>query len=238
MEDREIRRYTVHQQTGRSPSGHHSPAGHLPERPAPRETPPQAAETNSTRSGLGMSQTLYRVTPADLEIRADGRTVSGIAVPFDEPARVRDGNGTPYTEVMRRGAFAKTIRERASSIKLLVNHDAMLRLPIGAATLLREDAAGLYAEFRVSATRDGDEALTLIQDGVLDGLSVGFSPVKGGDRRSRDMLERLEVKLREVSAVAFPAYAGARVIGVRSDLKSIPLSRAQALLRISELESM
>ena len=184
-----------------------------------------------------MSQnTLYRVSSADFEIRGDGRTVVGIAVPFDEPTEIRDTYGA-YTEVFRRGAFAKTIRERAQAIKFLVNHDAMQRLPIGAATLLREDAAGLYAEFRVSATRDGDEALTLIEDGVLDGLSVGFTPVKGGDRRKGNLVERIEVKLREVSAVAFQAYPGAKVLAVRSDGTRTPISRAQALLRIRELES-
>jgi hypothetical protein len=82
----------------------HQPPGHLPERPAPRDTSPQAAEVNATRSGLSMSETLYRVTPADLEIRGDGRTVAGIAVPFDEPTPIRDSFGG-YTEVFRRGAF-------------------------------------------------------------------------------------------------------------------------------------
>lgn len=180
--------------------------------------------------------TLYRAHPADLEIRSDGRTIAGIAVPFDEPAEIRDLHGS-YTEVFRRGAFAKTIRERANAIKLLINHDAMSRLPIGAASLLKEDTAGLFGEFRVSATRDGDEALELVRDGVLDGFSIGFRPVKGGDRRTRDMLERIQVKLTEVSAVAFPSYLGAKILAVRSDGSRPALSNAAARLRLLEMES-
>ena len=34
---------------------------------------------------------LTRVAPVDLEIRDDGRTVVGLAMPFDTPAEIRDG---------------------------------------------------------------------------------------------------------------------------------------------------
>jgi hypothetical protein len=75
------------------------------------------------------TQTLCRVTPADLEIRGDGRTIAGIAVPFDEPAEVAGRNGHSYTEILKRGAFAKTISERAQRIKFLANHDAITVSP-------------------------------------------------------------------------------------------------------------
>lgn len=157
--------------------------------------------------------TLERTLAHDLSTRGDGRTVFGIAVPFDREARVNDGLG-PYTEVFKRGAFAKTIREQGAKVKLLVNHDKMSRLPIGRATSLREDAAGLYGEFRISATREGDEALTLVSDGVVDAFSVGFAPIQ--ERESDGRVERTEVSLREVSLVAFPAYADAAIAGLRS----------------------
>lgn len=156
------------------------------------------------------------LAPGDLKIRSDGRTVFGLAVPFDQEARVNDGFG-PYTEVFRFGAFAKTIAERGDRVKLLVNHDRQ-RLPIGRAITLREDRAGLYGEFRVSQTPEGDTALELVRDGVLDAFSVGFQPVPGKDRKSRNFVERIEVKLREVSTVAFPAYDGALIGGVRYDI--------------------
>jgi HK97 family phage prohead protease len=160
--------------------------------------------------------TLQRTLAHDLSTRGDGRTVFGIAVPFDQEARVNDGAGW-YTEIHKRGSFAKSLRERGDRIKLLVNHDKLQRLPIGRATMLREDAAGLYGEFRVSQTREGDEALTLINDGVVDAFSVGFAPIKEREVRP-GVIERTETSLGEVSVVSFPAFVGAAIAGIRSDL--------------------
>jgi HK97 family phage prohead protease len=154
---------------------------------------------------------------ADLSIRSDGdgRTVHGLAVPFDREATVDDGFG-PYSEVFRRGAFARTINAGVNRVKLLGNHDRR-KFPLGAATMLREDTAGLLGEFRVSKTREGDDALELVRDGAFDSFSVSFTPVK--ERKTgKSMIERLEVKLREVSLVAFPAYEGAAIAGVRAQL--------------------
>ena len=152
----------------------------------------------------------------DLEIRGDGRTVYGLAVPFDAPTPIRDRSGT-YDEVFRMGAFTETIRERGDRVKFLANHNREV-FPLGRATMLREDPAGLIGEFRVSATAAGDEALELIRDGVLDALSIGFAPIQSLGREGRDpVVERTAVKLMEVSAVAFPAYEGAVIAGVRSE---------------------
>ena len=49
--------------------------------------------------------------------------------------------------------------------------------PLGRATELRDDAAGVYGAFRISATRRGDEVLEMLRDGVLDSFSVGFAPI-------------------------------------------------------------
>lgn len=155
----------------------------------------------------------------DLEIRADaaGRTVAGIVVPFDTVARVSDG-GPSYDESFRRGAFAKTIRERGDRVKLLSQHDAR-RNPLGRAVSLREDGRGLYGEFKVSRTAAGDEALELIRDGALDSFSVGFAPVKHVSENG--VTVRTEVRLRETSLVTFPAYEDARIVGVRAALDSL-----------------
>jgi HK97 family phage prohead protease len=176
---------------------------------------------------------LTRAIPADLEIRGDdGRTVVGIAVPFDSPTEINDWEGR-YAETFKRGAFARTIAERGGRVKFLAQHNRQ-GMPLGRAVLLREDAAGLYGEFRVSKTEAGDEALELIRDGSLDGLSVGFRMVR--DQWSRDRTERtvLEVALHEVSAVSFPAYDGAVIAGVRTSIPRIPVDAAKARLELLE----
>lgn len=172
--------------------------------------------------------TLLHRTSADLAIRntGDGRTVYGLAVPFGQVATVSDGRGE-YREAFVPGSFARTLAERGDRVKLLANHDSR-RWPIGRPLLLREDPAGLYMEARVSKTRDGDEALELIRDGALDGFSVGFRPVR---ERNRDgVVERTEVALSEVSIVAFAAYTGAVLAGVRSSDRSLPVELAQRRL--------
>ena len=175
-------------------------------------------------------QLLERVAPSDLTLRGDGRTVYGIAVPFDREALVNDGYGA-YREVFRAGAFKKTLREGADRVKFYTNHShRQNRLPIGRAISLREDAAGLVGEFRISNTHDGDEALELVRDGVLDSFSVGFAKVK--ERADKTgLIERTEVKLREVSLVAHPAYEGALVAGVRTQFSDEELERILEAIR-------
>jgi HK97 family phage prohead protease len=177
-----------------------------------------------------MPEYLIRAHPVDLSIRGDGRTVTGLAAPFDAVAEVSDGAGR-YSEVFRAGAFARTIAERAN-VKLLAQHNRE-SLPIGRTSLLREDRAGLYMEARVSQTRQGDEVLELVRDGALDALSIGFTPVR--ERMAKDgTTERLEVRLREISITPFPAYETALIGGVRDD--ALFLSRDAALRRLSLLE--
>jgi HK97 family phage prohead protease len=158
---------------------------------------------------------ISRAFVSDIEIRADGsgRTVHGIVVPFDRTARVSDG-GPSYMEGFRKGAFTRTIQHRGDRVKLLSQHD-MRRNPLGRATMLREDASGLYGEFHVSKTAAGDEALELLRDGALDSFSVGFSPIQHV-RDNEKTVWRTEVGLREASLVTFPAYEGALIGGVRA----------------------
>ncbi len=153
---------------------------------------------------------------ADFVIRSDGdgREVHGVVVPYNQTATIREAGGS-YDERFVFGAFARSIEQRGHKVKLLVNHDSHGRLPIGRAIALRETQAGLEGSFHVSDTRDGNEALALVKDGVVDSFSIGFAPIR--ERRGDDgAVERIEATLHEVSLVGFPAYAGALVAGVRA----------------------
>lgn len=163
----------------------------------------------------------------DLEVRADtdGRTICGICVPYDVEQRIHP----TLTEVFRRGAFANVARA-AHRVKLLVGHDAQA-LPIGRATLLREDERGLYGEFRVSKGQRGDDILELVRDGALSEMSVGFQPLKD-KRRSDGVIERLAAHLAEVSLVTFGAYGqAAAVVGVREESQTPNLDAVAAILK-------
>jgi HK97 family phage prohead protease len=165
-----------------------------------------------------MSEAFTRAFVSDIEVRAEaeGRTVSGIVVPFDQVARVSDG-GPSYDEAFQRGAFKQALNHMGGNfgrVKLLSQHQSG-RNPLGKAVELREDAAGLYGEFQVSKTRAGDEALELVRDGAIDSFSVGFTRQKHVKREH--VTWRTEVGIREASLVTFPAYAGATIHGVRFD---------------------
>jgi uncharacterized protein len=178
-----------------------------------------------------MTETLSRTFAGDLEVRAstDGRTVHGIVVPYGQVARVSDG-GPAYDEMFAPGAFTRDIQARNgnfSRVKLLMQHNS--REPIGVATVLREDAAGLYGEFRVSDVSAGNEALQLLRDGVLDSFSVGFRPVAHEKRAG--VTVRTKASIRESSLVTFPAYEGALVGGLRAAFEGLSIEERFELLR-------
>ena len=168
-----------------------------------------------------------RAFETDLEIRGegDGRTICGICVPYDVEQRITHN----LTEVFRRGAFSRVI-PAAHRVKLLVGHDSKA-LPIGRATLLREDANGLYGEFRVSKGSRSDDILELVRDGALSELSIGFQPLKD-NRRKDGVIERLAAHLAEVSLVTFGAYGhAATVVGVRETSATPNLDSLDELLK-------
>ena len=177
---------------------------------------------------------LSRTFACDLEVRADGtgRTVYGICCPFDSPADIHE-DGFPVRESFTRGAFAKTISERGPRrVKFLAQHNLNM-LPIGRAIELREDSHGLFGAFRVSQTQAGDEVLALVADGALDSFSIGFQPVRS--RWSRDMksVTRVAVKLFEVSCVSFPAFAEAKIDGIRGASLTTTITNAEAKRRLT-----
>jgi HK97 family phage prohead protease len=160
----------------------------------------------------------------------NGRTVFGRAVPYGEVVEINE-YGDIYRERFERGAFARSIRERGSKIKLFTGHDTR-RLPVGRAVELVERMDGLHASFDIASSRDGDDALELVRSGVVDAFSIGFRPMQ--HRMDGDVVVRTEAALMEVSLVGLPAYPGAEIAGVRSQLV-IPLAVAERRLRLLDL---
>lgn len=164
-----------------------------------------------------MTEVLTRQFMPDLEVRAaeqggDGRTVVGIAVPYEHPQMI----DSRLTEQFARGAFAQQLRS-AHRIPFTRDHLPRGGTLIGRATLLRDDAAGLYGEWRISKTPVGDETLELIKDGALSELSIGFR--EGQNRKlSGGVIERATATLTEVAVVMAGAYGEAAAVAeVRSE---------------------
>lgn len=174
---------------------------------------------DAERRAAGMGDVHYRDFMPDLEVRArgDGRTIVGIAVPYDRPQYI----DRELIEQFARGAFNDQIRAavgKVPGVGMPANRVPFARdhLPlggelIGATKLLRDDAAGLYGEWRVSATPAGDATLELVKDGALWQLSIGFR--EGTNRRLPDgVTERVTAELREVAVVLEGAYHDAAVV--------------------------
>jgi Escherichia/Staphylococcus phage prohead protease len=148
----------------------------------------------------------HRSAPVALELREDGRTLAGLAVPYG--IEVQIGR---YRERFAHGAFADA---DPASVPLFAVHEHEA-LPIGRALSLTETKVGLEAELRVSKTQAGDDVLELVRDGAATGLSVGFVPVEDRWNATRTIVERIKARLVELSITAFPAYEDARILAVR-----------------------
>jgi HK97 family phage prohead protease len=167
------------------------------------------------------NELLHRTFTPDLEVRSkgDGRTVVGIAVPYNRPQRINDH----LTEEFVRGAFNHQMKA-ANRVSFARDHIALGGTLIGCAKMLRDDASGLYGEWRVSNTPTGNDTLELMKDGALRELSVGFRERRDGNRRAGNVTQRVKADLFEVAVVLEGAYgAGATVSAVRAAMKVPPM---------------
>jgi len=138
-------------------------------------------------------------------VNTDERTVTGIAVPYDEPTEISDWFGD-YTETFARGAV-----QDSDDALLYWRHSE----PIGRIISHRDTDAGWEITAPISRTPRGDEAYTLLRDGVVRKMSVGFRPVTTEIDDVTGNVTRTAVQVLEVSLVPMPAYAGADVLDVR-----------------------
>jgi HK97 family phage prohead protease len=179
----------------------------------------------SQRTAAGRRE--VRTFGFELRRAGDGRTLEGLAAPFNSPTEIRDAYGT-FTEVILPGSFTRTIAERGQKIPLMANHDRST-FPLGKIDQLWEAADGLHLRSRIADTSAGNDALTLVREDIVTGLSIGFQPVQQSWNAGATERTISEAKLFEVSLVTEPAYAEAGVTAVRS----VGLSVADALAALN-----
>jgi len=178
-----------------------------------------------------IEEVFHRVEGAELEMMraeaggSDGRTVYGILVPWNHPQRIDD----QLVEQFERGSADHVIQagERgrapgglpAYRMHFAREHVRQGGVACGRTQLLRDDAAGLYGEWRISKTATGDELIELIRDGVYRELSVGFRCAPSWSRTLLDgTVSRQRFDPFEAASVLRGAYADAAVVeGVRHE---------------------
>jgi len=139
----------------------------------------------------------FEIRSVDEELRE----VTGIAVPFDQTI-----NAGGYKESFARGAI-----DSIENVKLFWQHSEA----IGLVTAGEDTEDGFLITARISKTPRGDEAYTLLQDGVINRFSVGFFPVEDTYDADSETVIRTKVDLKEVSLVNIPAYDAAVISEVR-----------------------
>ncbi|ALW86326.1 hypothetical protein AUC43_15285 [Hymenobacter sedentarius] len=119
-----------------------------------------------------------------------------------------------YQDVIKPGAFAKTIQENRARIKHLMHHNT--EQVVGRPESIVEDMKGLLVTSIISDTQLGRDLLTLVADGVLTENSIGYTAVKSSRDESTGTRTLQEIKLYEYSTVTWGANENAGIVGIKS----------------------
>jgi len=100
-------------------------------------------------------------------------------------------------DVIRKGAFSKTINENFNRVRHLLDHDATKS--VGKIMELKEDQRGLYYESKAGRHTLGRDFLLMVEDGLITEHSIGFVTIK--QKGMGQYNEISEVKLYEGSSL-------------------------------------
>lgn len=153
------------------------------------------------------------------ELKFDGEAgrFSGYASVF--------GGKDSYGDTILKGAFETTLR-RDGKPKMFYSHDAFTGLPIGKWLSVKEDDKGLHVDGELTPNLTlASDVHAALKHGTLDGLSIGGYLKKGDFEELEDggRIIKKWSRLIEVSPVAFPADAAARIdlTSVKSEIEQL-----------------
>ena len=147
------------------------------------------------------------------------------------------GNVDSGRDVIERGAFSKTIREDFDRIKILSQHNDC-DLPIGKPLELREDEKGLYIRGKISDTQRGRDIKTLLKDGVLNELSIGYDAITADYDEENGIRHLKEIKLWEVSIVTWAMNDQAKIDEVKSLAEELRIEAKAGKITRSRLNAL
>lgn len=167
-------------------------------------------------------------------------TFSGYACVTDEGYEMRDMFG-PYTEVVRGGAFTKTLSEGAD-VAFLINHEGMTLARTKSETLtLAEDGTGLLSTADLDPTVPVVQSLrSAIERKDIDEMSFAFMVMRqqwSPDYDQRDIME-VSIDKGDVSAVNYGAnpHTGGSV-SIRSLLEARGLTMRSLACGLQEVRA-
>ena len=140
--------------------------------------------------------------------KLDGGKVGGYAALWNTPSQTLHERGRTFTEVIRPGAFTRSLQYGSQDIKLLWQHQGnqILARTRNGSLVLREDDKGLAFEATLPDTTLGRDARELLATGLVGEMSFGFNVRKDEWSQGYSRRELIDVSLGEVSLVIDAAY--------------------------------
>ena len=147
------------------------------------------------------------------DVRYPERIIDLIAVPYDEWATV-EYEGRLVQESFRPGAFGN-VQNRSDKFLVNLEHD-FTRVVGKVHRLYPDHPKGLRSELFIRRGEEFDQVLLDAADGMLDG-SVGFGVYpENQEWEGKERRRIVKAKLDHIALTFTPAFAGAKVVGVRT----------------------
>ena len=143
---------------------------------------------------------------------APRRTISGVAVPYNVPATVSDGTAV----IFRPGSLPV----EGKAPRLFMYHDASM--PVGIVTERVDTEEGMLFSAKISASSQGQDAMIMLEEKVIDQVSVGVSPEKFSyDEEGTMIIEK--ASWMELSLVPIGAFGDlANIVSVAASIHQEP----------------
>lgn len=126
------------------------------------------------------------------------------------------GNVDSDNDIIEKGAYSKTINERAKDIYYLFNHNWDYLMDKGSRSLkLVDDEYGLGFEAKIADTNMGRDLIVYYEEGLVNEHSVGFQTQKAS-KETNGVRVIKEIKLWEGSAVPLGANSATPFNGFKS----------------------
>lgn len=173
----------------------------------------------------------------DVELRQaadrDMLTFTGYASVTEAPYEMADMFG-PYTEIVRSGAFKKTLSEGAD-VAFLINHEGMTLARTKSGTMrLAEDDTGLHVEADLDPSNGlVGQVRSAMDRGDMDEMSFAFRVTRQQWSPDYDQRDILEVNLNQ-GDVSLVNYGANPATGGLASIRSVEAMRALRSLGVDD----
>ena len=166
----------------------------------------ETAQKPITRDQIGAQREMF----AEIRAKEQGRGFTGLGVPYNEEIELWG---------MRERFEPGSVELDAEGVPSLILWQHNQDEPIGRIVKGTDTDAGFEIDANLSQTARGQEAATLLDDGVITRLSIGFIPkewrIEVDEDEGTETIVHTKVRAMEFSLVSFPAYSSAAVSSVR-----------------------